>query len=41
MVKQKKIHDMVTWLKKSTVYAIYFASLIFRESGRQDIYASG
>ena len=24
-----------------TVYAIYFASLIFRESGLQDIFASG
>ena len=25
----------------NTVYAIYFASLIFRESGLQDIFASG
>ena len=25
----------------TTVYAIYFASLIFRESGLQDIFASG
>ena len=27
--------------KETTVYAIYFASLIFRESGLQDIFASG
>ena len=27
--------------KSVTVYAIYFASLIFRESGLQDIFASG
>ena len=27
--------------KSDTVYAIYFASLIFRESGLQDIFASG
>ena len=28
-------------LEYTTVYAIYFASLIFRESGLQDIFVSG
>ena len=33
-----KLFDPTFW---TTVYAIYFASLIFRESGLQDIFASG
>ena len=32
---------MLPGMERATVYAIYFASLIFRESGLQDIFTSG
>ena len=35
------IHIYFIYTEKNTVYAIYFASLIFRESGLQDNFASG
>ena len=39
--KNTFFHLKICFFKLNTVYAIYFASLIFRESGLQDIFASG
>ena len=41
VLSNKKILAIPTCQSKYCIYAIYFASLIFRESGLQDIFASG